>query len=142
MGMVGTIHAMIPGTMPAGDIVDTVDLGKCWHAIHYLLSGTGVAGDDASQFLLSGKPMQDVSDCEVFQNSSDKVQRFAAFLESASNDALYSRCDSRRAGEIDVYNYEFLEPDGRRHIEQYLNDLRDFVSRHSKAGHDLLVVIA
>jgi hypothetical protein len=142
MGMSATIHAMTPGTMPDGELIDSVDLGKCWHAIHFLLSGTADAGDDPSRFLLSGARMPDISDAEVFQNSVDEVRRFAAFLESVSTSTLLGRCDSRRAGELGVYNYDFLEAEGHDHIVHYVNKLREFTSRHAKRGHDLLVVIA
>lgn len=87
-----------------GALIDTVRLEKSWHAIHFLLSGTADAGEDPSQFMLSGVPMPGARDCEVLQNPTDKVRRFAA--------------------------------------EQYLNDLREFTSRHARNGYDFLVVIA
>ena len=142
MGVSATVHAMASGTMPDGEIIESVDLGKCWHAIHFLLSGTAVAGEGAAQLLLSGVPLADISDAEVLQNSADKVQQFAAFLEGTPNSALFGRCDARRAGELDVYNFDFLEADAHDHIAQYLDKLREFTSRHARSGHDLLVVIA
>jgi len=128
--------------MPDGALIDTVSLEKSWHAIHFLLSGTVDAGEDPSQFLLSGVPMPGVTDCEVLQNPADKVRRFAAFLEGISTKALFDRCDIRRARELNVYNHEYLESDSRNHAEQYLNDLREFTSRHARNGYDFLVVIA
>jgi hypothetical protein len=133
---------MAAGTMPDGEIIESVELGKCWHAIHFLLSGSAVGGESAAHLLLSGTPLADISDAEVLQNPAERVQQFAVFLESTTNSALFGRCDARRASELDVYNHDFLEAEAHDHIAQYLNKLREFTSRHARSGHDFLVVIA
>ena len=110
--------------------IESVDLDKAWHAIHYLLTG-----DSELTFLLTGTQIEDISeDCEL--HSPDSLRLLQLRIASTSVAEIMSgfRCDDFNDRNIYPFPGEWTEdaaPYVALHLERFLKKLRELVDGDS-----------
>jgi Domain of unknown function (DUF1877) len=88
------------------DGCERVVLNKAWHAIHYVLTGSRLGGDEPLNFLVDeGTPVGevDVGYGPARVLSSDQVRRIAAALAPISPDEVARRVDVARLDREAIY---------------------------------------
>lgn len=135
-----TLHAMKDHEIPEGEIIESLKLEKSWEALHFLLSASTSEGEDAAQFLLSGKILEDVSEHVAIQQA-DAVSAFKIILENTSDVELAARFDPAKMDAAQIYPGNW-NARGFSYLEEYLGPLRLFIGLHANKGNGILVVIA
>src|SRR5438067_4046371 len=95
---------------PAGQ---AVHLEKAWHGLHYLLTGSAMAGEMPLAFLLlGGEPIGgDADDAPARFIQPPEVRQIDAALSPISADQLWSRFDAARMEEEGIYPGVWDEPE-------------------------------
>jgi Domain of unknown function (DUF1877) len=144
VGLRATIHLITPTAYDAAMLNDhenfqvsgqSVDLGKAWHAIHYLLTG-----DHKLTFLLTGKQILDVSEhCEV--HSPDAIAALYEEHRGSSASDIIANFDAARFVKLGIY------PDGwsslsAEYVREWLEPFLVILKRGADCNHGFLVVIS
>jgi len=135
-----TLHAMKDHEIPEGEIIESLKLEKSWEALHFLLSASASEGEDAAQFLLGGKILEDVSEHVAIQQN-DAVSAFNIILENTSDAELAACFDAAKLDVAQIYPGNWSDREFS-YLEEYLGPLRKFISLHANKGNGILVVIA
>ena len=123
-----------------------MDVDKSWHAIHFLLNGTGEETHFPEGFLLSGGEW--VGDVDLGYGpgrmfAPAEVKKVATLLEQHPVDRLCERFDGRRMDKEDVYPRIWdrlaADEDNTAYVATYYASLRDFVDSASEEGLGILI---
>ena len=155
MGMYCSIRALSPAQLEQLDLAEDVaaahersgpsaHLEKSWHGLHYLLTGSAMAGDMPLAFLLlGGEPAGEDADEGPRFIQPEEVRQINTALSPISTEQLWSRFDPARMEEEGVYPGIWDEPedDLREEYVGYFQELKRVVAQAAAAGQGLLVDI-
>lgn len=141
MGTRATIHALQPAAPLTGPILDTLELDKAWHGVHFLLSGSRDGGSGIEGFLLSGDQIEEAGDAEVFYHSPQNVAAFAELLHQTPPSLLRERFNGDRMDALNIYPESRWSQAALDYLIEYYERLREFVSKHALEANALIVVI-
>ena len=121
----------------------SAEIGKGWHGLHYLLTGTADEGAGPLAFILAGG--QNLGD------DSEPIRYFAPAetseinraLVAVSDDVLWSRFDPEAMEAKDIYPgiWDEDEEDLKEEYLDYFGQLKKLVAAAAAEGHGLLVTI-
>jgi len=139
--------------MPAVDLplaegeVDTIDLDKAWHGIHFMLTGSAWEGEPPLSFLMRGG--DELGDVEVGygpargMNAGD-VKAVAVALQDIDETFMRARFDPAQMMQLDIYpgiwDRDPGEDDSFGYCMEYFAELKAFVAR--AAGRDAGLIIS
>lgn len=141
MGIRASLLAFKPGQAGTGPCIDSLDMDKSWHGLHYLLSDSAEPIDGAAGFLLNGEEVPDIGDGEVFTHTAAEVAEFSKLLSATTAIDLLGRYDSERMRGLELYPQLAWDQQDFDYLLEYYNALRPFIQRHAEFGHELMVMI-
>ena len=120
-------------------------LNRAWHAIHYVLTGSRLGGEEPLNFLAAeGTPIGevDVGYGPARVLNSQQVRQLASALILVDPDEVARRVDLRRFDEEEIYpgNWQGNGYDVA-FVQSNYRDLRDFVMRAAQQGLGLILYI-
>jgi hypothetical protein len=119
------------------------DLGKSWHAVHYVLNETKEETALPRGFISSGG--EDVGDEDVGYGPArvlpaDVVTEIATFLDSVSVDEFRSRIDPGRMRPLHVYGAPSTDnPADAEYLVADFEALREFITARSRARQAIVI---
>ena len=152
-GIVGWLKGLSPITVSSRSIaeippmsgrspVETLDLEKSWHALHFLFTGKADGGFQPMAFMQEGG--EDVGEdswgdpvARLF--SPAQVQNIDAFLAAMTPESLDKRYDPGRMTELEIYGGAWEQDDEYDHLLETFEDVRGFVRTAVEAGDWLAV---
>ena len=115
-------------------------LGKDWHIVHFLLTGTAEATHHPLGLLYdAGLELEDSEG--VWIVSSAQVRAFRDALRSVSDEELQSRFDPEAMAAADVYAAYGLTADDWDNVSEGIPQLRDFAEACATLGCGAIIVI-
>ena len=141
MGVRASILASKPGQSRTGPTIESFDLDKTWHGLHFLLSGSAESVPGPGGFLLNGEQVENTGEAEVYLQGPSQVAAFNQLLTQVPPRTLLERYDPARMKALDIYPDTEWDQQDFDYLLEYYNRLRPFVHRHADAGHELLVLI-
>lgn len=126
--------------------VDTIDLDKAWHGIHFLLTGTAWEGEPPLNFLMQGGTV--IGEVEVGYGpargmTAAEVQAVAAALAGIDEAFMRARFDPAQMTQLDIYpgiwDRDPAEDDSFGYCMEYFGELRTFVMRAAERGAGLII---
>jgi hypothetical protein len=142
MGVCAQILATKPGQSKTGPTIESLDIDKAWHALHFLLSATGEPVPGPEGFLQNGERIQDTGEAEVYLHTLSEVAALDQLLDHVTPRVLLERYDPARMKALRIYPESDWDQRDFDHLLWHYNGLRSFVKRHAEAGHELLVLIS
>jgi hypothetical protein len=143
------------------DQVITLDLGKAWHAMHYLLTGTAWDGEPPLNFICAGEgtPLgvsEDERDsCEDDQDwqeiigaaptgfSPKQMQEIHAALSQLDEATIQSRMDPDKLDRESIYPSVWYRPEEKETNRIWLGEtfeaLKEFIAEAAANGDALIV---
>lgn len=129
---------------------DLLDLGKLWHILHYLFTGSAWEGDAPAAFLISGGteigPDGGYGPARLLDAAS--VAEIATFLAGLTPEMLARRYDPAAIAAAELYHYFIAPGAGDEEIATELAALwqtvvgvRDFFAETARRGDSVLVDI-
>lgn len=133
--------------MPAVDLplapgeVDTIDLDKAWHGIHFMLTGTAWEGEPPLNFPMHGGTV--IGEVEVGYGSARgmtaaEVRTVAGALAGIDEAFMRARFDPAQMTRLDIYpgiwDRDPTEDDSLGYCLEYFGALRAFVMRAAERG--------
>lgn len=100
------VHAVVEAAEEGDEDDRFEDIGKSWHCLHYLLTGTVGGGDPPLDFIVSGGVEvgdEDVGYGRARAFSSSNVAAIAEALRPIGHAELVRRFDARRMDELEIY---------------------------------------
>lgn len=133
----------VPEHRPSPD--RTIDIGKAWHGLHFLFTGTSDGDEEPACYLSSGgEPLDDEGYARALRPNETK--RFGEFLARLTPDELRRRYDPSRMDKLRIY------PEGWRARTESPSDVewllesftavRTFVTTAADAGDGLIVDVS
>jgi Domain of unknown function (DUF1877) len=127
------------------DNCERLGLNRAWHAIHYVLTGSRLGGEEPLNFLASeGTPVGevDVGYGPARVLNSQQVRQLAAALIVIDPDEIARRVDLERFDDEGIYpgNWQTNGYDASFVVSNY-RDLRDFVMHAAQEGNGLILYI-
>ena len=134
-----------PGT-ENGSIRPNVNLDKAWAPLHFLLTGTAMAGDEPACYLACGgdELAGDVDDEREYSSiralTPDQVASFDRHLSSLTVEELRRRFDVERMSELRIYSKRRRsttradDEETLDHLIGAFEDLRTFVRETAASG--------
>jgi Domain of unknown function (DUF1877) len=124
---------------------DRLVLNKAWHAIHFVLNGSRLGGNEPLNFLVDeGTPIGevDVGYGPARALTSNQVRRLADALRSIGPDDVAGRVDLKRFDDEAIYpgNWQRNGYSVDYVVEHYV-DMRDLISRAAQKGQGLILYI-
>jgi uncharacterized protein DUF1877 len=127
------------------DDSDRVVLDKAWHAIHFVLTGSRLGGDEPLNFLVSeGTPVGevDVGYGPARALTSNQVRHIAAALTSIEPDLIAGRVDVKQLDDHAIYPGNWQRNGyGVDYVVSNYREMRDFVIRAAERGHGMILYI-
>jgi hypothetical protein len=129
--------------------VQSTDLDKAWHGIHYLLTGTAYEGKGPASYLLMGG--EAVGDVDVGYGPARAldpaaVHDFQKALAGLTTEALRARFNpaEMKALEIypDIWDRDPAEDDTLQYCLEYFETLRTFVGIAASKNQGLLIYVS
>ena len=124
---------------------DRVVLSKAWHAIHYVLTGSRLGGDEPLNFLVAeGTPVGDVDvgygPARVL--TSRQVRRLASALKPIQPDEVRARVDLKRFDDEAIYpgNWQRNGYDAE-YVAFHYEQMRDLIARAADNGNGIVLYI-
>jgi hypothetical protein len=139
-------------TAPAVDFplapgeVDTIDLDKAWHGIHFMLTGTAWEGEPPLNVLVQGGTV--IGEVEVGYGpargmTAVEVRAIAEALAGIDEAFMRARFDPARMMQLDIYpgiwDRDPAEDDSFGYCMEYFGALRTFVMRAAERGVGLII---
>jgi hypothetical protein len=130
------------------DEMDTLDLDKAWHILHFMLGNDVWDGNPPLNFILLGG--EDVGKIDVGYGParamrSGDVQIAKEALDKVSDDEIRSRFDPSAEGMSEVYPNGWHEPDptgqGLQYILDNMASLREFLATTARRRHGLIFAL-
>ncbi|HEX8969596.1 MAG TPA: YfbM family protein [Chloroflexota bacterium] len=127
------------------DSADRVVLHKAWHAIHFVLTGSRLDGDEPLNFLISeGTPVGevDVGYGPARVLTSQQVRQIATALASIEPDDVKRRLDVKTLDDHAIYpgNWRRNGYDVEYVVSSY-RQMREFITRTAEQGRGLILYI-
>jgi hypothetical protein len=127
------------------DDSERVVLNKAWHAIHFVLTGSRLGGDEPLNFLVTeGTPVGevDVGYGPARVLGSQQVRQLAAALAAIQPEDVARRVDLKRFDDEAIYpgNWQRNGYDVDYVVTNY-REMRDLVGRAAERGHGLILYI-
>ena len=141
MGIRATLLAFKPGQSETGPIIESLELDKSWHGIHFLLCGSAEPIHGPAGFLLNGEAVEDDGDAEVYLHAAEEVAAFDLLLTATTARELLDRYDPERMKALELYPALDWNQGDFDYLLDYVDRLRAFVRRHAELGHELTVLI-
>jgi hypothetical protein len=120
-------------------------LNKAWHAIHFVLTGSRLGGDEPLNFLVSeGTPVGevDVGFGPARVLSSDQVRSIHTALASIAPDDVARRVDVRRFDAEAIYPGNWQRNGyGVDYVVSNYREMRDLIARTAEEGRGLILYI-
>jgi hypothetical protein len=122
-----------------------VVLNKAWHAIHYVLNGSRLGGEEPLNFLVAeGTPVGDVDvgygPARVL--TSHRVRQLATALIGIQPDEVARRVDLKRFDEEAIYPGNWQRNGyNADYVVLHYRHLREFISRTAEQGQGLILYI-
>jgi Domain of unknown function (DUF1877) len=124
---------------------ERVVLNKAWHAIHFVLNGSRLDGNEPLNFLVSeGTPVGevDVGYGPARVLTSDQVRQIAAALAPIGPDEVARRVDLGRLDREAIYPGNWQRNGyGVDYVVSNYRDMRDFMTRLAQQGRGLVLYI-
>jgi hypothetical protein len=124
---------------------ERAELHKAWHAIHFVLNGSRLGGEEPLNFLVAeGTPVGEVDvgygPARIF--TSEQVRRLASALILIAPDEVGRRVDLSRFDEEGIYpgNWGTNGYDADYVVENY-RGMRDLIARAAAQGLGLVLYI-
>lgn len=126
--------------------VDTIDLDKAWHGIHFMLTGTAWEGEPPLNFLMQGGTV--IGEVEVGYGpargmTAAEVKVVAGALAGIDEALLRARFDPSRMTQLDIYpgiwDRDPAEDDSFGYCMEYFGALRSFMMRAAERGAGLVI---
>lgn len=126
--------------------VDTIDLDKAWHGIHFMLTSTAWEGEPPLNFLMQGGTV--IGEVEVGYGpargmTAAEVQAVAEALAGIDEAFIRARFDPARMMQLDIYpgiwDRDRAEDDSFGYCMEYFGALRTFVMRAAERGVGLII---
>jgi hypothetical protein len=127
------------------DGLERVGLNKAWHAIHFVLTGSRLGGEEPLNFLVDeGTPVGEVDvgfgPARVLR--SDQVRRIAAALAPISPDEVARRVDVKRFDQEAIYPGHWQHNGmGADDVVTSYRAMRDLIVRLADKGQGLVLYI-
>lgn len=120
-------------------------LGKAWHGLHYLFTGTAWKGDEPACFLVRGG--EDVGAEEIGDSfprllRPPQVRAFSDSVAAFTGADLRQRFDPARMIALEIYPEPLWEREGREAADYLLSaarDLRGFLRTAADAGDGVII---
>jgi hypothetical protein len=132
--------------LPSVSNIDTLDIDKAWHGLHYLLTGDAWEGDFPQGFLVSCG--QEVGDVDVGYGparafSAAQVKQIAAFLDGLDRGALRGRFDLDAMAKADIYPDIWMSGESADDLWQYVGGALDEVASfvRNTADRDMALLV-
>lgn len=137
---------------PAGDAQDEADLETCeldkaWHGIHYLLTGSADQGEQPPGFLLNwgDEVGEDLGYGPARAYTSDQVAQIAGHLSGVTDADLRSRFDPDKMMNDGIYptiwDRDPAVDDALGYVLAYFKELKEFISRTHARGYGMVACI-
>jgi hypothetical protein len=124
---------------------ERVVLNKAWHAIHYVLTGSRLGGDEPLNFLIDeGTPVGqvDVGYGPARALSSEQVKRIATALALIEPEEIALRVDLDKLDEEAIYPGNWQRNGyGVEYVVANYREMRDLISRVAEEGRGLILYI-
>ena len=124
---------------------ERVVLNKAWHAIHFVLTGSRLQGDEPLNFLVSeGTPVGevDVGFGPARVLTSGQVRRIAAALASVDPDEIARRVDLHKFDAEAIYPGNWQRNGyGTDYVVSNYREMRELITRTADQGHGLVLYI-
>lgn len=126
--------------------VDTIDLDKAWHGIHFLLTGTAWEGEPPLNFLMHGGTV--IGEVEVGYGpargmTAAEVKTVAGALTGIDEAFMRARFDPAQMTQLDIYpgiwDRDPAEDDSFGYCMEYFGAVRTFVMRAAERGAGLII---
>ena len=129
----------------AADASDQIALDRAWHAIHYVLTGSRLGGDEPLNFLVDeGTPVGevDVGFGPARVLTSEQVRRLARALAAIAPDDVAKRVDVKRFDQEAIYpgNWQ-RNGDGVDYVVSNYRHMRELIERTADEGRGLILYI-
>lgn len=129
----------------AANASDQVALDKAWHAIHFVLTGSRLGGDEPLNFLVDeGTPVGevDVGYGPARVLTSQQVQRIAEALTHIEPTDIARRVDVKRLDQEAIYpgNWQ-RNGDGVDCVVSNYRQMRELIVRTAEEGRGLILYI-
>jgi len=124
---------------------DGVVLNRAWHAIHFVLNGSRLGGEEPLNFLVDqGTPVGevDVGYGPARVLTSEQVRRLAAALGQIEPDHVAQRVDLKRFDDEAIYpgNWQRNGYDAEYVVSHY-REMRELIGRAAEHGEGLVLYI-
>lgn len=118
---------------------DALDVGKAWHGIHFLLTGTVGGGSGPLDTVVYGRtPLdEEMQYGTVMATDAADVPAIAAALAAVPDEALRQRFDP--SGMDDIYPNCWDEPDALDWLMEHLQALKAFYRDAAAAGRAVVM---
>jgi hypothetical protein len=127
------------------DDSERVVLNKAWHAIHFVLTGVRLGGEEPLNFLASeGTPVGevDVGYGPARVLTSAQVRQLASALAPIAPEEVASRVDVRQLDEQAIYPGNWQRNGyGVDYVVSTYRDMRELVARLAQEGRGLLLYV-
>jgi len=124
---------------------ERVVLDKAWHAIHFVLTGSRLGGDEPLNFLVSeGTPIGevDVGYGPARVLGSEQVRQLAAALAPIEPDHVAQRVDLRTLDEHSIYPGNWRRNGySVDYVVSNYRDMRELIVRTANEGRGLILYI-
>jgi uncharacterized protein DUF1877 len=124
---------------------DRVVLNKAWHAIHFVLNGSRLGGDEPLNFLVDqGTPVGevDVGYGPARVLTSEQVRRLARALTEIGPDVVAERVDLKRFDDEAIYPGNWQQNGySAQYVVEHYADMRQLVRRAAEQGQGLILYI-
>jgi hypothetical protein len=127
---------------PEGEELLYCELGKDWHILHFLFTGTAEATDHPLGLLYdAGLEPEDFCSDDLWIVSSAQVSTFREALRTISDEELKSRFDPEATAAADVYQAHGLTADDWDFVSEGIPRLRDFAEACADRGCGAIILI-
>ena len=133
----------VPEREPSPD--RSIEIGKAWHGLHFLFTGTSDGGEEPACYLSSGgEPLDDDGYARALRPNQTK--RFGDFLGRFTPEHLTRRYDPERMDKLRIYPEGWMTRTENPHTTEWLlesfADVRTFVTKAANAGDGLIVDVS
>lgn len=119
---------------------DTLDVGRWWHGLHYLLTGTAWEGAPPLDFIARGGRLLD-GEGTVRVFTTDQVREISHALEPITVDVLSARFDPVQMTRLKIYPHAW-QSDALAELRVYFESLKRLLRRAAAEGLGLVVQVA
>jgi hypothetical protein len=127
------------------DASERVVLNKAWHAIHFVLTGSRLGGDEPLNFLVSeGTAVGevDVGYGPARALNSEQVRQIAAALAPIEPEVIAGRIDVKTLDQQAIYPGNWQRNGyGVEYVVSNYREMRDFIARAAERGDGLILYI-